>query len=50
MTVVVVRMVMMMVMMMIILMTTTMTKMNNIDVLDKNFNVVQVLVKFILSG
>jgi len=43
-------MVMMMVMMMIILMTTTMTKMNNIDVLDKNFNVVQVLVKFILSG
>lgn len=48
MTVVVVRMVMMM--MMIILMTTTMTKMNNIDVMDKNFNVVQVLVKFILAG
>lgn len=50
MTVVVVRMVMMMVMIMIILMTTTMTKMNNIDVMDKNFNVVQVLVKFILAG
>ena len=47
MTVVVVRMVMMM---MIILMTTTMTKMNNIDALDKIFNVVQVLVKFILAG
>ena len=46
MTVVVVRMVMMM----IILMTSTMTKMNNIDVMDKNFNVVQVLVKFILAG